>query len=131
MPSIKKGFNHKWTPKRKAQEGRRNNNYKFYNSQKWRKCATTYRLNNPLCEVCQANSIITGSEVTDHIITINEGGAVFDNRNHMAMCHQHHNTKSGKEKHQATLTTWKYNEQGDKIPVDRNDIITLLINYNQ
>jgi 5-methylcytosine-specific restriction endonuclease McrA len=126
MPSIKKNSRKIWQPERQAHEGRHNSNQKLYNSSTWRKTSKRKRMENPLCEVCKSINLITGSEVTDHIITINEGGAILDDNNHMAMCHNHHNKKSGMEKHKPILVDFIYNAYGEKIPKNKTDIIELL-----
>lgn len=128
MPEVKKKVKRPWIKERKPQEGRHNNNQKMYNSTAWRQCSRLIRQSNPICEVCKTINMLNTSDVTDHIITINEGGSVYDGRNHMAMCHHHHNIKSGKEKHQAILIPWTLNAHDEKIPQNRNDIIKLLTN---
>jgi 5-methylcytosine-specific restriction endonuclease McrA len=55
------------------------------------------------CEVCYhddtMSSVVERAGVTDHIIPISEGGAMWDERNHMALCNLHHNQKRGYEAH--------------------------------
>lgn len=126
MPNIKKKVERWYKPEQKPQEGRHNSNQKFYNSTAWRKVSKLKRQSKPICEVCRAVNMLNGSDVTDHIITVNEGGSAFDDRNHLAMCHHHHNTKSGMEKHKAILIPFCFNDEGDKIPINKNDIIKLL-----
>lgn len=43
--------------------------------------------------------MVTPVQVTDHIVPINEGGAMYDWDNLQSLCTQCHNSKSGKEAH--------------------------------
>lgn len=71
-------------------------NYTFYNSYAWRQKSKSYRRSNPLCSSCLEKGRTSPSEVTDHIIPIDKGGAKWDENNFMALCHSCHNSKSGK-----------------------------------
>ena len=73
-------------------------NYKTYNSRKWRKLSKSFKARNPLCIHCKANGITKASEVTDHINPIDKGGNIWDESNFQALCHKHHNKKSGRSK---------------------------------
>jgi len=69
----------------------------FYNGQPWRKCRAAYVADHPLCAVCYHEGKITAVEVVDHLVPVTAQGAKYDSRNHMAMCHRHHNRKRGYE----------------------------------
>ena len=128
MPSIKRNKKRPWmkaTPKPK-QSGRTIDNQKFYNAKAWRETSKQHRLANPLCEVSLALDKLIDSQLTDHIIPIAQGGDPYDTRNLMAMCHKQHNKKSGKEKHTDILVEWVLNDNGFKIPKERNEIIKVL-----
>jgi 5-methylcytosine-specific restriction endonuclease McrA len=47
------------------------------------------------CEVCYHDNVMTSvverNGVTDHIVPISEGGAMWDERNYMALCNSCHN----------------------------------------
>lgn len=62
--------------------------------------------------------------VVDHIVPIQQGGAKWDERNHMGMCGHHHNVKRGLEKHGYCVETTQ--GTGGLIPMDRNEIIDKL-----
>lgn len=65
MPNIYK-------PKRKQQK---NDNYydserrKIYNTERWRKLRRWKFINNPLCEKCLENGIVTPAEDVHHIVS--------------------------------------------------------------
>ena len=65
------------------------------------------------------------ANVTDHIIPINAGGAIWDVRNHMALSHEYHNKKRGYEKGGLGVAVMKGND--GLIPVDRMEVVKLLI----
>jgi len=65
------------------------------------------------------------ANVTDHIIPISAGGAVWDKRNHMAMSHHYHNVKRGHEKGGLGIRVMKGRD--GLIPVDRMEIINKLL----
>ena len=116
-----------WNVQQSKHSGRTNDNQKVYNAARWRSTSKACRLDNPLCEVMQAAGRALPADVTDHIIRIEEGGAKYDRRNLMTMSHKMHNKKSGKERHKSILVEYILNEDGDKIPKRREDIINLLI----
>jgi 5-methylcytosine-specific restriction endonuclease McrA len=61
-------------------------NDNLYNSAKWRRFSLKFRRENPLCAEClKRNKFISGN-VTDHIIAISMGGAVWDMRNLQTLC---------------------------------------------
>lgn len=62
------------------------NNYKLYNSTKWRKFSKQFKVDNPLCVKCLQEGRTTPSYYTDHIKSINSGGAIWDKTNLQALC---------------------------------------------
>jgi len=90
---------------------RPHSDYAFYNGRRWRNYSKRYRQLNSCCEVCNGEGRTTGvtlsyshdlkrnvsDGVTDHVVPISKGGAVWDDSNHMAMCHHHHNRKRAYE----------------------------------
>lgn len=128
MPKIPSTTKRPWinSNDKPKQSGRKHNNQKFYNSAAWRGTAKAYRMTNPLCEVSKAKGLTVAAQMVDHIIRIEEDGAKFDERNLMAMSHRQHNRKSGMEKHKGILIEYVLNDEGDKIPKERKDIINLL-----
>lgn len=106
-----------WMPERKAHERRNAPNRAFYNSTAARKLAKFHRSANPFC--CdpfnrQCNGL---TEVSDHIIPINQGGKEMDLENRQPLCNGCHNLKSAfdgvlAKKGQHWFTTEQYmNEQ--------------------
>jgi 5-methylcytosine-specific restriction endonuclease McrA len=81
------------------------------------------------CEVCYhdetMSSVVERAGVTDHIVPISEGGAMWDERNHMAMCQFHHNQKRGHESH--GLRIGLSNGLNGLIPSDRLEVVRMLL----
>lgn len=103
MPRLKTSSSARpWVTPRKAQEGRNNSNQEIYQSYRWRKLSAAKRKSSPLCEECisEGRKNPNRSEVTDHIVAINDGGDPWAWNNLQALCNMHHNSKSGKERHQ-------------------------------
>jgi len=107
---------HKW---------QNNQNYKLYNSHRWRKVATGYRKKHPLCVVSYEKGKHVPAEVLDHIIPIEHGGAVWDKRNWQGLCHKEHNRKSAQEKESPIYKSEK-NENGDLIPIRIDEKLQLI-----
>ncbi len=103
MPIKPTKLKREWVPERKAFGGRHKDNSAFYNSRKWRKFATNYRLKNPICVHCEAEGLVGPAEVVDHIQGLNyllsQGINALDETECQGLCHAHHNKKSGKETH--------------------------------
>lgn len=97
MPTAPKKIKRWWKPERKPFQ--RNTSNKVYQTYKWRKFSAAYKDRNPLCVKCDAKGITTAASVTDHIVRIEDGGAVYDESNLQSLCRFHHNSKSGKEAH--------------------------------
>lgn len=99
---------------------------RFYNKAQWIKLSKLERSDNPVCCVCESSP----SAVCDHVIRIDvdvtgiaktTGGAPFDRRNHMAMCHKCHNVKRGLEL--SNFEVAKVRTPSGFLPKRRADII--------
>lgn len=99
MPNIKRTCRRPWMAERKAQEGRKHSNTKFYQSTAWRKLRKVKLEKDPLCEECLKKDIHTPAKVADHIVPINQGGAALNITNLQSLCDRCHNIKSAKESH--------------------------------
>ena len=94
-----------------------NSNYDLYNSSKWRKVSKSQRINNPKCTMCGKPHHNYKGLVCDHIITINNGGSIWDERNHQSLCKKPcHALKSAKDK-QGYKGPFKIAPDGKKIPI--------------
>jgi hypothetical protein len=109
MPRLPKKKNYK--PRAKRHDPGR----EFYFTTGWRETAKRYRINNPLCEECRRQGRLEEAVVTDHIIPIKQGGAIWDERNYQALCRIHDQMKRGKESHNI-IEQYKMTESG-KIPI--------------
>ena len=128
LPKPEKPAYRPGKPKRKP-----SSDYKLYNSKRWR---DTSKRTRTICEVCEAEGLITdittGSHnrgVVDHIVPMQQGGAVWDADNHMGMCGHHHDIKRGKESHGFCVATAQGRD--GLVPNDRQDIIDVLLNNNK
>jgi 5-methylcytosine-specific restriction endonuclease McrA len=86
-----------WIKVSKPFERNAYNNTEIYNSWKWRKFASRYKKNNPLCAECDKNNIASSVKVADHIKPINAGGEVYNEENIQSLCEKCHNRKSANE----------------------------------
>jgi len=102
--------------KRKAEyrSGRPQADAGFYNKTTWRTFSRLYKEQHPLCEQCKRQGKTTASQVTDHIIPLQHGGAIWDERNLQSLCKVHHDQKNGMERHGMILRS--INTPNGKIP---------------
>lgn len=94
----------------------------LYQSYKWKKMRKLYLSKHPLCEKCKAIGLTTASNTVDHVVPISIGGSRWSWFNWMALCQQCHQVKSNKERGGWTVRS-KENENGELIPIDRNEAI--------
>lgn len=120
MAYIPKQKKKKWQPKPIKRFGVD----PFYNSTRWRKISKAWKVKHPICQVCAQRP----TQITDHVVSRNVGGAEYDSDNFLGMCHIDHNKKRGLERHtNIPLIETKESSIEDKlVPVDKNDIIELL-----
>jgi 5-methylcytosine-specific restriction endonuclease McrA len=112
-----------WLPP--APKRRETGNQAFYNQSAWRIASANYRKPGGLirpCEACQYEGKLVESEVVDHIIPEEPYGAALDERNFMALCHVHHNRKSGLEGHRNTPLIGHING----VPLDKTEIFKFI-----
>lgn len=95
-------------------------NQRLYNSKQWRSISEAYRKHHPLCEVCESNGLVVAVDVTDHIVPVEKGGAIWLTDNYMGLCHTCHNRKRGYE------STGYVCAHTDGVPNNRKDLIAKL-----
>lgn len=79
--------------------------FQFYHSKAWKQLSYSYRLRNPMCEVCLKKDIYIKCDVVDHIIPIrNDWSKRLDENNLQALCHSCHNAKTRAESTRLSLT---------------------------
>ena len=66
-----------------------------YNTRRWRRLSAKIRKENPIC--MNENCIFLSDDV-DHIMPIKEGGAIWSDKNLMALCKSCHAIKSAKDR---------------------------------
>ena len=60
---------------------------------KWQQYSKRYLIDYPICAHCNGES-----RVVDHIVPINQGGSMWDEKNHAPMCVSCHNRKTAGER---------------------------------
>ena len=103
MPTLPKGKNRPWIPKR-PQHMREVDNASFYNSMRWRKLRKFFLKRNPICRMCDYIGIKKSAEMVDHIIPISKGGHEIDMKNLQSLCNSCHAKKSAREGHEKRIT---------------------------
>lgn len=68
-----------------------------YQSSEWEKFSRKYKIKNGRCKECLLKGKYIPSVVTDHIISIKQGGAVYDERNLQGLCRLCDNKKRSDE----------------------------------
>ena len=96
-------------------------NQEFYQKAMWKRYSKRYKVGNPLCEISKAMGKVVPSNVTDHIIPMSQGGAAWDERNHMSLSNKVHNIKRGMEAN-GLLMAYIDTDQG-RVPLNRSAII--------
>lgn len=119
MPSLPKRNKRKQDSERpRVPSGDRS----MYNAT-WANVSKLYRKENPLCEACLLRGIAKDASpggykgVTDHIVSVTNGGARMDERNFATLCKQCHDRKSWHEG-----KGWRpesYGNFGAMLPIDR------------
>ncbi len=71
--------------------------YEFYHSAEWRRLRNNFLIEHPFCEECQRQGRLTKATVVDHIVPIQQGGALLEESNLQALCASCHGSKSIKE----------------------------------
>ncbi|WP_435624499.1 hypothetical protein [Flagellimonas sp.] len=103
MPNRPKPRKRPWRDDRKPFGRRKNNNYDFYNSTRWRKKSRLFREKNPFCEQCERENRVVPAEVVDHVkglqFLLDNGMDPYADEELESMCHKCHNVKSGKQAH--------------------------------
>lgn len=103
MPRRAKKLKPHWVPSRKKHE-RLVDNYKFYNSSKWRRTSRSYRNAHPTCEMeCKELGRVGPAEVCDHKdqlrVILEQGRDPYDWNELQSSCKSCHAKKSGREAH--------------------------------
>ena len=66
----------------------------FYSSAKWRATRDAYKAKHRWCCVCKRLGFHTPIAEVDHVISLREGGAPFDEKNLQGLCKKHHAQKT-------------------------------------
>ena len=132
MPSLKKSKRPKYLPAKRR--GNQDANKELYNSPKWRETSERIRKQDTIrnegigCNVCHYLYYELGlaqwnepAHHCDHIISVSEGGAEFDERNLWGICRYHHNVKTGLEAHGLQVQVMP--GRGGLVPVNREEVI--------
>ncbi len=123
MPTLPKPKRKNYVPSRVAHSG--NNCRNIYSKSRWKRTSLRIRQANPLCEIADVIGEVRVSEEVDHIISLSDGGAAYDERNLMAISRHYHRIKTGYEAHGIYLD-YILTPSG-KIPANREQIYILLL----
>ena len=66
-----------------------------YRTARWQHVRKRQLAREPLCRACRSEGYVTSAREVDHIVTIKNGGAVWDPANLQSLCVRHHALKSG------------------------------------
>ena len=83
------------TPKRRY-DHHYHNGKNIYWTNRWKRARAIVLREEPLCRMCDRFGIVTKATLVDHVHEIKDGADPFDRSNMMALCHNCHNTKTGK-----------------------------------
>jgi len=83
MPTLPKLKRPHWLGERKPFERYANKNTEIYNSPRWRRVSYLFKLKHPIC--CRPGCG-QPTHTTNHVIPINQGGAVWDEGNWEPLC---------------------------------------------
>lgn len=81
---------------------RSKDNHSIYNSKRWKDIRRRGLEMQPFCVECQREGRPLHqcrATIRDHIKPINQGGLIWDMKNHQSLCTRHHNIKSARESH--------------------------------
>ena len=103
----------------------------------WAKTSRTYRILNPLCEVCKAVGLLV--DVTpggykgcvDHMVPVSLGGNLYNRDNLLALCKSCHDTKSNYERNGIGAFDIALDGDAKYIPKRREDVVAWLVTLTQ
>lgn len=70
------------------------NGKNIYHLARWKRLRARKAALNPICEHCESNGIAKPLQEVDHVIEIEDGGAVWDIGNLQSLCRRHHKIKT-------------------------------------
>lgn len=74
----------------RAYDGKRGTSAQRGYDARWERIRLMKLRENPLCEICDGNGIITEATEVHHIVPIGDGGEIYAIRNLMSLCHSCH-----------------------------------------
>ena len=87
-----------------------------YHGWKWRMFSIAYKKGHPMCAECGRLGKLNFGNVTDHIIPVRGGGALWDERNLQNLCKTHDDEKRNKES-RGEIPAY-VGDHGHRIPAD-------------
>lgn len=102
MPYINKSSPKRpWQAERKPFSGIKVKNKKFYNSAAWIRLRDAFRNANPMCKNTEVCHGVT--EYVDHIVPINDNGAMLEWSNLQPLCSSCNASKTGKQSYKKVI----------------------------
>ena len=84
------------------------NGKNIYHTARWKKLRARKAKMNPLCEHCQRYGIAKPVEEVDHILSILDGGEIWDIDNLQSLCRRHHAIKTRQEEKARKVKTDRF-----------------------
>lgn len=102
-----------------------------HHTHRWKKLSRSYRKRHYLCEIWLFLGKAVKADHVDHIIRIEEGGAIWSEENWMSVSEFWHNAKSRQEQLLGSLNLATIDTPHGKIPKNRQDIIDYMIDLRR
>lgn len=102
-----------FTPRKHYEHHHDERGKNIYNTPTWKRYRKAQLLLQPLCQHCLTFGVSTLAQLVDHIVEIEDGGAIYDLDNLQSLCKTHHNIKTGKEKSKRNKPTKNYPSLSD------------------
>lgn len=116
MPNLPRGKKPAYLPT-KTQRRKPTSDQRFYKSAAWKKLRLLKIAQTPFCEACFMAGILTDctfAQPIDHVVRIDDGGAMLDLQNLCTLCESCHNRKSAMEKNGYAVNS--HGQDGAKLP---------------
>ena len=102
----------------------RSHKVKDYDTKEWREYSLELRTSIGKCTISN-REYLPKYLIVDHIIPVNQGGSFWDKRNHQVISIYSHSKKTRRETVEGCKTPWILNEEGDKIPKQWYNALTV------
>lgn len=95
-----------WVKKREPSHASRTHSA-IYQTREWKADRLAHLTANPICKgkdsTCEKDGIVVPATVSDHIIPVERGGAMWEWSNRQPLCASCHNKKSARERYEIKI----------------------------